>query len=73
MKDEREVLGTTPKAIVFRGTKGAPLMLQGSELLGVNPSIPALARSGRYWDPLPIPWGCPRPNVRCLFVEPQGN
>lgn len=40
MNDQRKVLETTPKAIVFRGTKGAPLMLQGSELLGVNPSIP---------------------------------
>ena len=39
MNDERKALGTTPKAIVFRDTKGIPLKLQGSELLGVKPSI----------------------------------
>lgn len=64
MIDEQEVLGTTPKAIVFRGIKGAPLLLQGTECFRVKPSISCSSSlRGRYWDQFPIPWGCPRPNV----------
>ena len=49
MIDEQEVLGTTPKAIVFRGIKGAPLLLQGTEYLGVKPSISCSSSlRGRY-------------------------
>lgn len=74
MDDERKVLGMTPKVIIFIATKGIPLVLQVTEYLGVKPSIScsSLLR-GRYWDQFPISWGCPRPNVRCLFVDPQGN
>lgn len=51
MNDEQKVLETTPKAIVFRGTKGIPLLLQGTEYLGVKPSISCSSSlRGRYWD-----------------------
>ena len=74
MNDEQEALGTRPKAIVFIATKGIPLVLQGTEYLGVKPSISCSSSlRGRYWDQFPTPWECPRLNVRCLFVEPQGN
>ncbi len=64
MNDAREVLGITPKTIAFLATKGIPLVLQGTEYLGVKPSISCSSSlRGRYWDQLPIPWGCPRPNV----------
>ena len=51
MNDEQKVLGMIPKAIAFLATKGVPLVLQGSEYLGVKPSI-SCSRSlrGRYWD-----------------------
>ena len=64
MNDEQEVLGATPKAIVFIATKCIPLVLQGTEYFRVKPSISCSSSlRGRYWDQLPIPWECPRPNV----------
>lgn len=51
MNDEQVVLGMTPKAIVFRGIKGAPLMLQAIAHLEVRPSISCSSSlRGRYWD-----------------------
>ncbi len=51
MNDEQKVLGMIPKAIAFLATKGVPLVLQGSEYLGVKPSISCSSSlRGRYWD-----------------------
>ncbi len=49
MIDEQEVLGMTPKGIVFIAIKGGPLVLQGTEYFRVKPSI-SCSRSlrGRY-------------------------
>ncbi len=64
MIDEQEVLGMTPKAIVFIATKGIPLVLQGTECFRVKPSISCSSSlRGHYWDQFPIPWECPKPNV----------